>query len=193
MRSLFKVALSLLLVSFLFGCATKNTNYHKIYDKQKESYISASYIQWNSEYAVTAKHNKYPEKPDYISEKYDLVFFKHPADARFDPNTVWRNPYIEEEVVHVGSSSSQNTLSRNGKFINQEVLYLNEPYSISSATVFKGMSGGPVYSEDKKFILGMTVAKASNAKINDVTYPHIAFFLQTEVIEKEWENFQTKK
>lgn len=167
-----------------------NSNYKKITDLQDGKVISASYIQWNSEYAVTAKHNLYPKNPDYVSETYDLAFFKHPADKGFNSNIQWRNPSIEEPVTHVGSNSGDRTLTRHGTSINQEILYEGAAYSVSSAAIIKGMSGGPVYSEDKQSILGMSVAKANNAKINGVIYPDIALFIESSKIEQEWDKFQ---
>lgn len=192
MKILKIIALTLAVFSAA-ACSTNHSNYEKIVDVQDGKIINASYIQWNKNYAVTAKHNLYPKNPDYVSDTLDLAFFKHPADKKFDASIVWRNPSIDEELTHVGSSQNQVTLSRNGQFINQPILYNGGEYAVSSATTFKGMSGGPVYSNDKQSILGMSVANGKNANINGVNYPNIALFIQTDSIEKEWEKFQNLK
>lgn len=170
-----------------------NGNYKQIKDMQNHEKISASYIQWNSEYAVTAKHNLYPKNPDYVSDTLDLAFFKNKADNHFNNNIVWRDPYIDEPVIHVGSSLKDITLNRKGIALNQYVTYDGVNLPISTANVMKGMSGGPVYTEDKKTILGMTVARTSKVEINGVTYNSTALFIESSKIQEEWDKFQKKQ
>lgn len=186
-----KFMLVMMTFVFLTGCgSTPNSNYKKITDLQKNEVISASYIQWNSEYAVTAKHNLYPKNPDYVSDTLDLAFFKNKADSHFNENIQWRNPSIDEPVVHVGSSRNDITLNRNGLALNQLVSYEGADLPISTANVMKGMSGGPVYSQDKKYILGMTVARTSSVEIAGKKYASVALFIESSRIEEEWNKFQ---
>lgn len=189
---MFKMMCSLALAAIISACSSHapNSNYEMIVNNKNPEVITASFIQWNEEYAVTAKHNKYPEDPAYVSDTVDLVFFKNKPNDKFNPAIEWRNPKADEEVIHVGPKDNGLTVELRGKFIQDEVEFKDGRYAISDSRTIGGMSGGPVYSEDKSAILGMSVGRDRNIKINDVVYENLAVFVDSETIKEEWDKFQ---
>lgn len=187
-----KMMCALVLAAAVVGCSihAPNSNYDTIIENKNPEVTTASFIQWNAEYAVTAKHNKYPESPEYVSETVDLVFFKNTPNAKFNPSIEWRNPKADEEVIHVGPKPNGLAVELRGKFIKDEVEFKDGRYAISDSKTIGGMSGGPVYSADKSAILGMSVGRDLNIKIHDVVYENIAVFVDSETIKEEWEKFQ---
>lgn len=167
-----------------------NSNYEMVIGNKNPEVMTASFVQWNAEYAVTAKHNKYPESPEYVSETVDLVFFKNKPNDKFNPAIEWRNPKADEEVIHVGPKANGLTVELRGTFIKDEVEFKDGRYAISSSRTIGGMSGGPVYSADKTAILGMSVGRDQNIKINDVVYENVAVFVDSGTIQEEWDKFQ---
>lgn len=166
-----------------------NKNYDNIIEHKV---FTSSFIQWNKEYAVTAKHNKFPESPAYVSEDIDLVFFKNKANNTFDSNIEWRNPKDNEKVIHVGPTDDGREVEMSGRFIKADIEFKDGNYAISDSKNIGGMSGGPVYSEDKSAILGMTVGRDLNIQINDVVYKDIAVFVDADTIQSEWNKFQNQ-
>lgn len=53
------------------------------------------------------------------------------------------------------------------------------------------MSGGPIYSEDRRAIVGMSVAKSYNPTVKGNQYSEVAILIPSSVIEAEWVKFKT--
>lgn len=178
--------------TIISACSSQvpSSNYDTILGNKNPEVMTASMVQWNNEYAVTAQHNKYPENPDYVSNTVDLVFFKNKPNSKFNPTIEWRSPKDGEEVIHVGPKDNGLTVELRGNYITDNVEFKNGKYDVSSSKTIGGMSGGPVYSADKSAILGISVGRDKNVKINDVVYENIAVFIDAETIKEEWNKFQ---
>ena len=154
-------------------------------------YIAVSLIQWNDEYAVSVKHGGIGKNPEYTSENYDLIFFKNKPNRFYDKAVTFRSPYVNEKVKHVGFVN-KTTISRFGNVLDQKGSLEKVEYSLTNASTMTGMSGGPIYSEDNKSIVGMSTHKTNNITIDGKIESNIALFIQANVIQDEWNKFIDK-
>lgn len=181
--------------SVLGGCSSTNyMNYGKITNEVKSGILThASYIQWNEEYAVTAAHVKGINADFTCSSGCDLVFFKN-KDIAFDNSTKWRDIKAGEKIIAVGNTVNNNTVARKGVVLNLKVVdteSVNYYYFVNTANTVGGMSGGPVYAENDKYLVGMTLGMTIGSP--DVNNPNIkpgSLFIPYEIIMKEWKKFQ---
>lgn len=196
---MFKGLLALVFLSVLMvGCASQDySNMGILKENIKENgklYESnASFIQWNEDYAVTAKHVTIVKNPVFIcSSGCDMVFFKHKAD-NFNKQQKWRNAVFGEAVKAVGNIGNIFSVERHGKVLkdvvkdNPKAEYF---YLVNDADTVSGMSGGPVYAANDNALIGMTIGvsqKSQSAGIQE------SVFVPYEVIRVEWEKFQELK
>lgn len=156
--------------------------------------LMATAIQWNEEYAVTAKHT--PFLRDVVHEGLgDVVFFKHKANKV----PQWRQFVPGESVTAVGFNSFMMPVQGKGHTLASLVRLSGTPgsvfYSVHDGPITKGMSGGPVFADDGN-VVGMNVAYIAKDQIDARTRPDLAdkqrisVFMSYSEIDKEWRRFQ---
>jgi len=156
--------------------------------------LMASAIQWNEDYAVTAKHT--PFLPNVVHEGLgDVVFFKHKASKV----PQWRQFVPGESVTAVGFNSFMMPVQGKGRTLDSLVRLEGTPgsvfYSVHDGPITKGMSGGPVFADDGK-VVGMNVAFIAKDGIDARNRPDLAnkarvsVFMSYSEIDKEWRRFQ---
>lgn len=156
--------------------------------------LMATAIQWNEDYAVTAKHT--PFLRNVVHEGLgDVVFFKHKA-ARVP---LWRQYVPGESVTAVGFNSLMMPVQGKGHTLASLVRLEGTPgsvfYSVHDGPMVKGMSGGPVFAEDGK-VVGINVAFIAKDEIDARNRPDLAdkerisVFMSFSEIDKEWRRFQ---
>lgn len=156
--------------------------------------LMATAIQWNEDYAVTAKHTPYLSNVVHEG-RGDVVFIKHKASQA----PLWRQPVPGEEVTAVGYNSLLMPVKGTGHTLPALVRLDNKDggvfYSTHDGPTVKGMSGGPVFADDGK-VVGITVAYIPKSKIADLNRPDLAasdrisVFMSYKEIDKEWRRFQ---
>lgn len=179
--------------------------YEPIYSTFPLPYVFiASSVQWNEDYAVSAAHTPFLKNVVYkCSTGCDLVFIKRKATGKIPE---WRYAAFNEKIKAYGTTPLYMTASSEGSLLKtrfiQNVSNNNksgrEFYRLADMALLKGMSGGPVYGSDGKVIgisLGfvnksmMTEQELNNAPdIKNTAHP--SYFLQTEIVEREWKKFQ---
>lgn len=156
--------------------------------------LMASAIQWNEDYAVTAKHT--PFLRNVVHEGLgDVVFFKHKATQV--PH--WRQYIPGESVTAVGFNSLMMPVQGKGRTLDSLVRLEGTPgsvfYSVHDGPMVKGMSGGPLFAEDGK-VVGINVAFIPKDEIDSRNRPDLAdkarvsVFMSYSEIDKEWRRFQ---
>lgn len=156
--------------------------------------LMASAIQWNADYAVTAKHT--PFLRNVVHEGLgDVVFFKHKANKV----PQWRQFVPGESVTAVGFNSLMMPVQGKGHTLASLVRLSGTPgsvfYSVHDGPITKGMSGGPVFADDGN-VVGMNVAYIAKDQIDARTRPDLAdkqrisVFMSYSEIDKEWRRFQ---
>ncbi|MFJ3075474.1 trypsin-like peptidase domain-containing protein [Pseudomonas sp. NPDC087029] len=156
--------------------------------------LMASAIQWNEDYAVTAKHT--PFLRNVVHEGLgDVVFFKHKATQV--PH--WRQYIPGESVTAVGFNSLMMPVQGKGRTLDSLVRLEGTPgsvfYSVHDGPMVKGMSGGPLFAEDGK-VVGINVAFIPKNEIDSRNRPDLAdkarvsVFMSYSEIDKEWRRFQ---
>nr|WP_244656745.1 serine protease [Pseudomonas sp. CFBP 13719] len=157
--------------------------------------LMATAIQWNDEYAVTAKHT--PFLKDIVHEgRGDLVFFKHKAEHA----PQWRDSVPGESVTAVGFNSLYMPVKGQGHAMSAMVRLDAKDgvfYSTHDGATVKGMSGGPVFSEDGK-VVGITIAFISKGEVSKLNRPDLAsservsVYMPYSEINREWRRFENK-
>lgn len=156
--------------------------------------LMASAIQWNEDYAVTAKHT--PFLRNVVHEGLgDVVFFKHKAHEV--PH--WRQYVPGESVTAVGFNSLMIPVQGKGHALPSLVRLEGTPgsvfYSLHDGPMVKGMSGGPVFADDGQ-VVGINVAFIPKNEIDVRARPDLAdkervsVFMSYSEIDKEWRRFQ---
>lgn len=156
--------------------------------------LMASAIQWNEEYAVTAKHT--PFLTGIAHEGLgDVVFIKHKAAQA----PLWRQYVAGETVTAVGFNSMMMPVKGTGHTLPSLVRLKGTPgsvfYSVHDGPTVKGMSGGPVFADDGK-VVGINIAFIAKSEINDLNRPDLAgserisVFMSFNEIDKEWRRYQ---
>lgn len=191
--NILKLALSL---SFIFNIAfASNQNIDINYGALRYYYeniqYTASFTQWNEDYAVTAKHVEHLAGSVYICNYgCDLQFFKHKNTQK---NPLWRNALVNEKLIFVGQNAQQQRMVSLGVNIDTNVkdtetgIYMGK---LARVTVIPGMSGGPVYGIDGKLV-GM--AFASVKKSLDEYGPNAySLYIPYEIIEQQWKMYSSQ-
>lgn len=156
--------------------------------------LMASAIQWNEDYAVTAKHT--PFLKDVVHEGVgDVVFFKHKASHAPE----WRQSVTGEAVTAVGFNSFMMPVQGTGHtlpgLVRLEGTKGGVFYSVHDGPTVKGMSGGPVFAADGK-VVGITIAFVSNSDVATLNRPDLAgaerlsVFMPYSEIAQEWQRYQ---
>ena len=156
--------------------------------------LMASAIQWNEDYAVTAKHT--PFLRNVVHEGLgDVVFFKHKASEV--PH--WRQYVPGESVTAVGFNSLMIPVQGKGHALPSLVRLEGTPgsvfYSLHDGPMVKGMSGGPVFADDGQ-VVGINIAFIPKNEIDARTRPDLAdkervsVFMSYSEIDKEWRRYQ---
>lgn len=144
-----------------------------------------SAVQWNADYAVTAKHNTFAENSVYkCQEGCDIQFIKRKATGEVP---VWREIVALEQITFVGIDQNDKLQSKTGFDLNTTVKTIPNKainvHLVSTATP-RGMSGGPAYSND-----GAAVGILTGAVYSD-TPDEKAVLVGYSVIKAEWVKFQ---
>lgn len=156
--------------------------------------LMASAIQWNEDYAVTAKHT--PFLPNIVHEGLgDVVFFKHKATQV----PLWRQYVPGEAVTAVGFNSLMMPMQGKGHALPSLVRLQGTKgsvfYGVHDGPIAKGMSGGPVFADDGK-VLGINIAYLSRDEVQAhdradlASSEHISVFMSYSEIDKEWRRYQ---
>jgi len=156
--------------------------------------LMASAIQWNADYAVTAKHT--PFLRNVVHEGLgDVVFFKHKASEI--PH--WRQYMPGETVTAVGYNSSMMPVQGKGHALSSLVRLDGTPgsvfYSVHDGPITKGMSGGPVFADDGS-VVGINIAIIPTSGIDAIRRPdlvgkdRVSVFMSFSEIDKEWRRYQ---
>lgn len=156
--------------------------------------LMASAIQWNADYAVTAKHT--PFLRNVVHEGLgDVVFFKHKASEI--PR--WRQYVPGEAVTAVGYNSLMMPVQGKGHALSSLVRLDGTPgsvfYSVHDGPITKGMSGGPVFADDGN-VVGINIAIIPTSGIDAVRRPdlvgkdRVSVFMSFSEIDKEWRRYQ---
>ncbi len=152
----------------------------------------ASAIQWNEDYAVSAKHTPYLSNVEHRG-RGDVVFIKRKASA-----PQWRQATVGERVTAVGYSPLMVPVKGTGHVKEGKVLLknLNDGvlYSAHDGPSVVGMSGGPVFADDGS-VVGITVAfvptrYTQSVKSDLASAERVSVFMSYNEIEKEWHRFQ---
>ncbi len=156
--------------------------------------LMASAIQWNADYAVTAKHT--PFLRNVVHEGLgDVVFFKHKASEI--PH--WRQYMPGETVTAVGYNSLMMPVQGKGHALSSLVRLDGTPgsvfYSVHDGPITKGMSGGPVVADDGS-VVGINIAIIPTSGIDAIRRPdlvgkdRVSVFMSFSEIDKEWRRYQ---
>ncbi|MDP9556547.1 UNVERIFIED_ORG: hypothetical protein J2W65_002183 [Pseudomonas parafulva] len=156
--------------------------------------LMASAIQWNADYAVTAKHT--PFLRNVVHEGLgDVVFFKHKASEI--PH--WRQYMPGETVTAVGYNSLMMPVQGKGHALSSLVRLDGTPgsvfYSVHDGPITKGMSGGPVFADDGS-VVGINIAIIPTSGIDAIRRPdlvgkdRVSVFMSFSEIDKEWRRYQ---
>ncbi|MFJ4429489.1 trypsin-like peptidase domain-containing protein [Pseudomonas sp. NPDC089395] len=156
--------------------------------------LMATAIQWNEDYAVTAKHTPFLRNVVHAGLG-DVVFFEHKATRV----PLWRQYVPGESVTAVGFNSLMMPVLGKGRTLDSLVRLEGTPgsvfYSVHDGPMVKGMSGGPVFAEDGK-VVGINVAFIPKDEIDRRNRPDLAdqarvsVFMSYSEIDKEWRRFQ---
>lgn len=186
-----KVIAATVALAALTGCAAPGQyKFGKLEAELSHQEATASFIQWNEDYAVTANHVLYVNDVVYTcSVGCDLKFFKHKADA---PVAQWRDRVPNEKIVAVGLNINRESQFRTGKDINIPVSDSKDgsyTYYTTDARSVGGMSGGPVYGMDKK-VIGMTLGSSAFEEKGKVL--NVSTYLPYALVQQEWDKYQAK-
>lgn len=146
----------------------------------------ATYIQFNKEYAITAKHVDNIKNGIKCSTGCDLVFFKKNAN-NFNQTIKWRDPIVGEKIIITGNSVSNRIVKKEGIVLKDIITPDKESkfyYFLNSANSLDGMSGGPVFAKSDGAIVGMTIG-ALNYDFNGLQ-KQTSIFIPYHLIIKEF-------
>jgi hypothetical protein len=162
-----------------------NINYGSLRYYYENIRYTASFTQWNEEYAVTAKHVEHLEGSVYICDYgCDLQFFKHKNTQQLPS---WRNALANEKLIFVGQNGEQQKMVSVGINMDNSVkdtqtgIYMGK---LARVTVIPGMSGGPVYGMDGRLV-GMSFASVKKSLDNYGPNAY-SLYIPYEVIQKQW-------
>lgn len=156
--------------------------------------FQGSAVQWNKDYAVTAKHIPFLWNVAHKG-RGDLVFFKHKSD---EP-PMWRQYVGGEALTASGFSPFLVSVKSSGHAKVSRVVVMefkdNVSYGLGDMALVKGMSGGPVFGHDNK-VVGISIGFISSGGYKNSANPEIAaserasIFMPYDEILREWNIFQ---
>lgn len=157
----------------------------------------ASAIQWNEDYAVTAKHTPFLWNVAHKG-RGDLVFFPHKSN---NPPQ-WRQYIGGETLTSVGFSPLLMSVKSTGKAKKSRIQIMefndNVSYAVGDMALVKGMSGGPVFGEDNR-VVGINIGFISESGYRNSPNPEIAgtdrlsIFMPYDEILTDWNIFMKEK
>jgi hypothetical protein len=216
MLSFFKTIIKLFALSSLgilsacngivnIGDSKEAVGYEPVYSSFPLPYVfTASMVQWNEDYAVSAQHTPFLGNIEYrCSTGCDLVFIKHKATGAIP---IWRSSILNEKISAYGNTSFYVTAKTDGVVLKTRFIQessnnnktTKEYYKLTSDATTKGMSGGPVYGTDGE-VVGITLGFVNKTLMSDSQinltpeikqYPQLSYMLPTEIIDREWKKFQ---
>lgn len=186
------VAIAVLTITtVLSGCSgiPRSDQYGPLTSENADNSVDiGSYVQWNEDYAVTAKHIENVKDVVYVSEKYDLKFFKHKSknplvwvDAK--PN----EPLVSKGFPHYPQRRKENVLTAYSVDV-QIILYKQPNYALMDTMLVRGMSGGPVLNLNNEVVginIGYTNEKYKVGNKNQ----EFSVYLSYKGIQEEWNKF----
>ncbi len=204
MKSTVPCLAALMLLSGCNGMPTSSFASNPTYDQAFVVYsggplpllLMASAIQWNEDYAVTAKHT--PFLPGVVHEGLgDVAFFRH--KAKQIPQ--WRQFVPGESVTAVGFNGLAMPMQGHGHALTSLVRLPGTGggvfYSVHDGPLVRGMSGGPLFADDGK-VVGINVAYIDKDGIDAARRPDLAkakrisVFMPYAEIDREWQRYQYK-
>lgn len=147
-----------------------------------------TYIQWNSEYAVTVKHVKKLNTTVYTSEDFNLQFFKHTSLKV----PTWNHFITNDPVIVSGYANGEyRVLKGNDMGVTlQQGQYPTPAYRAVDVTIVHGMSGGPVHNINGE-VIGMVVEPLlEKLAYGDKDY-NVSIYLPYDLINREWKKYET--
>lgn len=191
-------------------------------------YFMGSGVSWNEDYVVTAKHvvvNPLSGQTEYVCNNgCDLKFVRRKADGQVPQ---WRERQNNEPLSAIGATIELNKM--NPQKVNRKVIVAKgrdvdittQTYANADSWVFlarmdtvQGMSGGPLYGEDKN-VVGILTGTVKLRQQNGVLYteagekaldlgeksdPSIegkmvayAIYIPYSMIKEQWQSFQAQK
>lgn len=181
------------MITILSGCAGNGRLYGPITAIHEDNSVDmGSYVQWNNDYAVTAKHVKSIKNVAYVSDSYDLVFFKHKSTV----SVKWADTHVNEALVSKGFPffpARQKELALNGNSVDINLTMDNLPhYYLIDTLLIAGMSGGPVFNINNE-VVGINIGYTEKLyTINNKTQ-HYSVYLSHQGIQQEWQKFQKEQ
>ena len=183
------VAVALLTITATLAGCSGNPQYGPLtFVNADKSVDIGSYVQWNDEYAVTAKHVKNVKNVAYVSKNYDLVFFKHKSAAPLK----WADTKVNEPLVSKGfpffpQRFKENVVSANN--VNINLTLDNMPhYFLMDAQLVGGMSGGPVFNQYNE-VVGINIGYTNKRYNIDHKEQVYSIYLSHQGIQQEWNKF----
>lgn len=149
---------------------------------------SFTYIQWNSDYAVTVKHVKRVNSTVYMSDDFNLQFFKHSSLKV----PVWNQFITNDPVVVSGYANGQYRLLKGNDMgvTLQQGQYPTPAYRAVDVTIVPGMSGGPVHNMQGE-VIGMIVEPLlEKLAYGDKDY-NVSIYLPYDLIKNEFKKYET--
>jgi len=183
-----KLMLKLLAVSMivsLVGCTMD-----KEVGQMRSGIDYYTYVQWDTEHAVTVRHVKQINTNVYVSDRYDLQFFKHPSSKV----PVWTK-FVSNDPATMSGYSGSKYYELKGHDMGvtlQRGNYAVPAYRAVDVSIIPGMPGGPVTNSAGE-VIGMTTELGLEPlEYGEGTY-NVSLYLPYEVIAKEWKNYQLLK
>jgi hypothetical protein len=146
-----------------------------------------TYIQWNTEYAVTVKHVKKLDTTVYISDDYNLQFFKHTSLKV----PKWNNFITNDPAIVSGYVNGKyRILKGNDMGVTlQQGQSLAPAYRAVDVTIVPGMSGGPVHNTDGE-VIGMIVEPLLEKLSYGEKDYSVSIYLPYSLIQQEWDKYE---
>jgi hypothetical protein len=188
------ITLSFVVISIvLSGCSINHPSYGPLtFINPDRTVDMGSYVQWNDDYAVTAKHVKNVKDVVYVSNDYDLVFFKHKSTNPMK----WADTQVNEPLISKGFPffpQRDQEIAIKGNSVNIHLTLDNMPYYyLMDAQLIAGMSGGPVFNQYNE-VVGINIGytnKRYNIDNKDQVY---SIYLSSQAVKNEWSKFQNSK
>lgn len=171
-----------------------NQNGKMIKDSQSQY---ASGVQWNEDYAVTAKNVKFIDGSVYQCPRgCDIQFVKRKATT---PIPDWRSHVANERITFVGIESDARFRAEFGMDLNVRTYSESNTdmlVNVADNQIVNGMSGGPAYGLDGK-VVGILTGSTEVSNLRNATNHNLSgrgerlsVYLSYDDIKKEWDKFQ---
>jgi len=157
----------------------------------------ASGVQWNEDYAITAKNVKFIDGSVYQCPKgCDIQFVKRKATT---PIPDWRSHVANERITFVGIESEARFRAEFGMDLNVKTYSESNTdmlVNVADNQIVNSMSGGPAYGLDGK-VVGILTGSTEVSNLRNATNQNLSgrgerlsVYLSYDDIKKEWDKFQ---